>query len=85
MIFNRNQFSVWHEGHECDPTDQEAAEIAQKLFDEWVKKNIGFGMIVYGYQDFDNGGWWKFCDLECEGLDTHKAILIDIEEIKKHE
>lgn len=57
---------------------QKAANIAQQIFDAWLKENE---KVVYLSGPAVIGSF--ICGLESKSVDTHKAILINIEPIEK--
>lgn len=55
---------------------EDIAEIANRILQEYVEKN---GVKVLAYKDFH--GWWA--NQLSSPIETHSAILIQIEPIKK--
>jgi len=54
---------------------ESAADAAQNIFDTWLKEN---GQVMYGQYQDQNYWWWSH---EANEKDTHKALLINVEEI----
>lgn len=64
-----------------DLANKIAAEITQSIFEAWLKEH---GKVVYGENSLNEGFVWSE---DTHPLDTHTALLINIQEIekKKHE
>ena len=74
MIFRPEHF-FFNRQDNCHPSPHTAAEISNKLFNEWVDKQP----VVYGWQE--KGGFLMSEWMSVPGADTHRARLCMIEPI----